>query len=328
MGIDKIFLKDYQFSQVSQRIPNVIRTADWGYLHLDHAELDQESILSLIEYTQEILAKEEHCSVAKIYRDKEVTCRLGGIDGPVMLYSVLQCFADELLSFSGYLCVVRPEDSQEISHRSIKDRVLSFLKDSGKPCPYEVLEKRFVEELGYKEQQVYSVVREPDVCLYHSGCLIHHQSLEWDEAKQHALEDVALKIYKGALRAGIYFGRASHLVEADDLPILPPGLYWSRTMIADLLTKGGRYLVLGNSREAFLPRENDHNINNFETLIGKLLNRDWGGAANLAAFESALLEADIIKKRLTPSMLGSGQIVVIKNGEIILKELLLDAQRP
>jgi len=105
-------------------------------------------------------------------------------------------------------------------------------------------------------------------------------------------------------------------------------LYWSRTMIADLLSKGGQYLVLGNSREAFLPRNNDQNLHNFETLTGKLLNQDWGGAANLVAFERALLEEGIIKKRLAPSMLGSGQLVVIKNGEIILKELLIDAQRP
>lgn len=327
-GIEKIFLKDYQFNQSSQRVSNVIRTADWGYIHIDKIELDKESILPLITYTQEVLTKEEHCSVDKIYLDKRVTCRSSGIDGPVMLYSVLQCFAEELFSLDGYPRVARSHASQKRSRHSIRRRVLDFVRDSGKPCPYEVLEKRFVEQLGYKEQQVYFVNLDAEVCLYHTGCVIHLQSLAWDEVKQHALERAALHTYEDAVRAGLCFGRVSRLVESPALPPLPSDLHWSRTMIADMLAKGGRYLVLGNSREAFLPRENNQNIHSFEALVGKLLNRDWGGAANLAEFEGALLKTGIIKKRLTPAMLGTGQTVVINNGEIILKELLVDAQRP
>lgn len=43
-GIGKIFLKDFQFSQHSQRIPNVIRTSDRDYLHLDNFKFDRESL--------------------------------------------------------------------------------------------------------------------------------------------------------------------------------------------------------------------------------------------------------------------------------------------
>jgi hypothetical protein len=245
-----------------------------------------------------------------------------------MLYSVFQCFAEELFSLDGYPRVAHCHDGGERDRLTIRERVLDFLRNWGKPCPYEVLEKRFVEELGYKELYVYAIVRDADVCLYHYGCVIHCQTLGWNDDKQRDLERSALSIYKDAVRAGMFFGRVSHLVESFDLPRLPPGLNWSRTMIADLLMKGGRYLVIGNSMEAFLPRDNDHHLNSFESLAGKLLNRDWGGAANLAKFERALLKEGIIKKSLTPSMLGSGQIVAIKNGEIILTELLVDAQKP
>lgn len=321
----KIFLKDFQFHQFSKQVPNVIRTTDWGYLHFDNAGLEKESIQMLIQYAQEVLTKVEHCSINKLYRDKRVTCRSAGIDGPVMLYSVLQCFAEELFSLDGYPRVARCHYGQEKSRVTIRKRVLDFIRDSGLPCPYQVLEERFVEQLGYKEQQVYSVVIEAEVCLYHSGCVIHHQTLEWDEAKQHALERAALHIYENAVRAGMCFGRISHLEESSKLPHLPSDLHWSRIMIADLLTKGGRYLVLGNSGEAYLPRENEQDIHNFESLVAKLLHRDWNGAANLVAFEGALVKAGIIKKRLTPAMLGGGRIVVMKNREIILTELLIDA---
>jgi hypothetical protein len=270
-GVEKIFLKDYQFNQLSQQVSNVIRTADWGYLHLENAKFHLESILPLITYTQEVLTKEEHCSVDKIYLDKRVTCRSSGIDGPVMLYSVLQCFAEESFSFDGYPRVARSQGGQNRSRYSIRRRVLD------------------------------------------------------NESKQRALELAALDNYRDAVRAGGCFGRVSFLLESSGMPELPPGLHWSRTMIADLLTKGRRYLVLGNSREAFVPKDNEQDINGFESLVGKLLSRDWGGAANLSEFESALVKAGIIKKSISPVMLGTGKAVVISGREIIMKELLVDA---
>ncbi|ESQ07830.1 MAG: hypothetical protein N838_03455 [Thiohalocapsa sp. PB-PSB1] len=56
-----------------------------------------------------------------------------------------------------------------------------------------------------------------------------------------------------------------------------------------------------------------------------LLDAEWGGAANRSAFEDALVQSGIIKKRLTPTMLSPGNKVVIQNGEIALKELLVNA---
>lgn len=198
----------------------------------------------------------------------------------------------------------------------------------GEPCPYNLLEEHFVKKLGYKEQQIYSVAREPDVCMYHPGCVIHLRSLAWDESKQQALECLAGRVYADAVRAGRSFGHVFHLLESEDLPSLPPNTHWSRVLIADLLTKGGRYVVLGNRREAFVPRENKHGIQNFEDLVCVLLNEDWGGAANHTAFENALAKAGVIKSRVTAVMLGAGEKVVIENGEIIVKDLLVDAQTP
>jgi len=327
-GLKKLFLKDFQFTQLTQRISNVIRTADWGHLHLDNFVLDQKCLQSIIQHTQEVVSREEHCSVEKLYRDKRVTCKAAGMDSPMMLYSVLKCFTNRLFSLDRYPRVEQCHEDQKGNSSTIREHVLDFIRNSGKPCPYEVLEEHFVEQLGYKEQQVYSIARETEVCLYHPGCVIHYQSLAWNEGKQHALECVAQQIYQDAVRAGTYFGRISRLLESTGLPPLPPGLYWSHSMIADLLVKSGRYLVLGNSREAFLPQGNDHDICSFEDLIGRLLDCDWNGAANLASFEGELVKAGIIKKRLTPAMLSKGDTVVIMNGEIMLKELLVSASRP
>lgn len=321
----KVFLKDYQINQLSQRVLNVIRTKDWGYLHLDNTEYGIESIRPIIEYTQSVLTREELCSIDKIYNDKQVSCKFLGIDGPVMLYSLLQCFSEQLFSLEGYPTIARCDGGEGCRH-SVRQTVLDFVRDLKKPCPYELLEKRFVKELGYKDQQVYSVLRDAEICLYHTGCVIHYNSLAWNRAYQQQLEYAALQIYEDARKAGLYFGRVSRLVESTGLPELPEHLYWSHTMIADLLTKTGRYIVLGNGREAFVPKKNDLEIRDLESLVALLLRSDWGGAANFREFEQVLVRDGIIRKRLTPSILGNGEGVVIHNKEIILKEFAGDVQ--
>ena len=70
---------------------------------------------------------------------------------------------------------------------------------------------------------------------------------------------------------------------------------------------------------------NEHGIHSFETLIGKILIHEWGGSANFSAFETSLAREGVIKRNLTPAMLGDGQKVIIKNREILLKEFLVDA---
>jgi hypothetical protein len=103
----KVFIKAPSFHELIQRASNVIRTSGWGYVHIDNAELDRESINRLIEYTQKILEEKEHCSVNKIFDEKKGICKAAGIDDPVMLYSVLRYFAGDLFLLNKYPAVKR-----------------------------------------------------------------------------------------------------------------------------------------------------------------------------------------------------------------------------
>jgi len=325
-ALRRMFLKDHQFALLCQQFTDVMRTSDWGYLHLDNYEYDCESLSPVIEYAQQVLSGEGHCSIEKIYRDKCVTCLTVGIDGPVMLYSAFQCFANDVFTLPCYPQVAKRHAGEDERQRSITTHVVNFVLEAHRPCTYEYLDEHFVQELGYQEQHVYAIYREPDLCMYHSGCVVHFQTLAWNVEKQRALENVAADAYSCSMQSGGVYSRVSHLVESPGLPELPDGLHWSNTMVADMLRKGGQYVVLGNAREAFLPRNNKFHIQSLESLIGNILERDWGGAAKFTEFEDALVKAGIIIKSLTSAMLGSGEIVVIKNAEIMLKELF-DAQR-
>jgi hypothetical protein len=324
-GMGKIFLKDFQYTQFSLKLSNVIRTADWGYLHIDNFEVDSACLESLVAYTQQVLAREGHCSIEMVYRDKRVTCRAAGIDGPVMLYSLLQCFADERLDLPGYPRVSSRTTDDIAQRYTIGQRIVAFVREHGGPCFYETLEEKLVTELGYKEGQIYSVVREPEVCTYHPGCVIHLDNLGWNEKKQSALEEAAAQSYAEAIRAGRCFARISHMLESCRLPELSADLHWSCAMIADLLAKGHRFLVIGNGREAFVPRENEAGIRVLEDVIAVLLDSQFGGATSITELETMLRESSIIRKRLTQTMLSPGRRVAMRNGEIALKELFVDA---
>ena len=324
-ALKRVYFKEFQYSQFSYSIANTIRTANWGYLHLDNYEIDHNALKSIIQHTHEVLAKEGHCSIEKIYSDKRVTCRSVGIDSPIMLYSIYQRCAEDSFALNGYPLVVKSTAGAVGKRQSIRDKVLTYVREADAPCTYEHLEEHFVHQLGYNEQQIYLVACAPDVCTYHYGCVVHLRALDWNTDKQNVLEDVACRHYTDAVRSGRFFARISRLLESSDLPALPAKFQWSTLLIADLLTKGRRFIVVGNGREAYFPRENTGNYQNLEDLVAALLNDQWGGAANLVKFEEALVKAGIVKRQLCRSMLSPGNKVEIRGGEILLKELLVDA---
>lgn len=113
----KVFIKAPSFHELIHRASNIIRTPGRRYVHIDNAELDHESISHLIEYTQKILEEEGHCSVTKIFDEKESACRSACIDDPVMLYSVLRYFAWDLFILDGYPGVKRLDGSSKFRRR-------------------------------------------------------------------------------------------------------------------------------------------------------------------------------------------------------------------
>ena len=325
LAIKRMFIKEFQFSQAIYNIPNTIQASRSRIIHIDNVGIDRSTILPLIEHAQDILKVETHFAVNKLFHEKQVTCMANGIENAEMLYSLLQFHNDGSLKLERSPRIERPSNGEEKDRHGISTLIIEYIRNSGKPCPYEILEKRFVQKLKYREQQVYMVANSNHVVYYHRGCLIHKDTLEWNETKQKDLELLACQQYSSAKRAGRYFGRISQLVESPNLPKLPLDVFWSGSLVADLLKKEGRFVFLGNTREAFVPYSSNGSITNLEDLVALLLEEKWKGAANLASFEEMLVKERIIKRHLTPSMLGENDKVVIRNREIGLKELMVNA---
>jgi len=322
--VGKVFMKVHSFHNVVQRTSNIIRTDDGGFNHIENAKLDYKLLQHLIEHTQKILEVEEQYSVVEIFMDKKEVCKSADIDTPELLYAVLRCFTKDSFILEYFPTIERRDKGNETNRPSVKRQVIDFVRDYKKPCPTALLMDHFLRELGCSEGKIYNALRDNEICKYQTGYVIHLETLEWNDRKREALENAAGHLYRDTVRAGMIYVQISQLAKSPDLPKLPAGLKWSTPLTSDLLNKGTRYLVLGNRGKAFLPRENEHNIHNFESLVGAILKLDWGGSANFSAFEKTLAKAGIIRRAFTSSMLGSKEVFVVKDGRIVLKELFVD----
>ncbi|MDM8555807.1 DNA-directed RNA polymerase subunit alpha C-terminal domain-containing protein [Desulfococcaceae bacterium HSG7] len=68
-SLNKLYLKPFQFDTIKYNIPNTIRMGNEGFLHADYLNLDMDRFNDIINYTHDIINKEGHISIKKIYAE-------------------------------------------------------------------------------------------------------------------------------------------------------------------------------------------------------------------------------------------------------------------
>jgi len=322
----KLYLKLVeQFMQQKQNIQHIIRVVNGGYLHLDNYKHNVVAMQGIIEYTHKMLNIMEYCSTDKIYRDKQVVCSEADIDSSEMLYSLLQHYAEDQFTFPGIggRQISNKQKSDKGHKYSTSSRIVEYVKELRKPCYYSELKKQFVDELGFNERIIYSARNDDNLLDYQPQCLIHKQTLRWNEIKQLELEEEAYQLYHNSHKAGELFGKISRLVYSSNLPDLPHELTWTKTLLTSLLAGGDSFILLGSSSEAYVPLDNNDGIQKLEDIIALILESDdWKGVTNHKKFTDYLVKLKIIKKSLTSDMLSPGKNVIIKGSLIGKKEYL------
>lgn len=319
---DMLFLKDYQFAQGIASVPNVVRTKNGGFIHSDFLNLEEDIFNDILYYTREIIRKEGHVSVRKIFQDKMVSCKIIGIDSHQGLFSLFQLLRPDEFDLRNYLTLRFNKDTgEEEKSRSIVKEIADYLEKEGRPCGYHEIYEIFVEGLGYKERIIYDCSREDCVRQYSGDSLVHTETLGLDVTKMEKIDNSALELYNGCEKRGECYALIAKLVESNPLPNLKPGLYWTKALLADCLAKSGKFRVLGNTRNAYIPKANRFNINNLEDLVYEILKNKYNGAANLSEFSNELAMIGIVKKRITPGMFPDQEKIVFIGKEIMTKEL-------
>ncbi len=322
-ALESLCIPDYALNQHLARIPDVFRTKN-GYIHADYLNIEKQRLIEIIAYIQGLISKTKHVSVVKIFKEKKVTCALMGVDSPELLFSILQLHANDRLEVKKYP-QIRLLSHEDTKRNNILDDMAEYIKNKKSFCTRQELQRNFVEGLGYSEQTVYLVGFKESICQYLDQCLVHTETIEWSNEKQKQIEKIAKYVFEDEVKAGQCYGLIELITELSDLPELGNNLYWTELLIADILTKGDNFKILGDRKNAYVPVSNPFGIESFEDLVCEILKREHNGAENLDLFCQKLVDLGIVKKRITHGMLGNSNKVRIIGQEIILRELTKDA---
>jgi hypothetical protein len=324
-AVNTLHLKEVMLGQYLEITPNVLRYKNKVYIHAEYLNINKQGINDIISYIKSIFLKEKHISVAKVFNDRRIDCKLAGIDNPVILSSLLRMYAaDDLYINRSSQIQLR---GKRLTELSISNEIASYVRNKKTFCTYEQLENNFVKKLGYSEQIVYSAGLVDGLYRYLPSCLVHYDTIEWSREKQQQVEEIASRVYTNANSAGNLYGLVSLVIEDNSLPILDNNLYWNETLMSDLLSKSQNFNIIGNGQNAFVPIPNKDEIENIEDLLYLILKTQYNGAANLEDFIEDLRELGIIKKSITQGMLGKSEKIYIVRQEIMLTELIQNAQK-
>jgi len=308
-----------------QNIPNLLRIDRGEYIHIDQLAIEESKLVPIIDHLITLLDSSNHVSAIKLYDDKKITCKLLGISTPMLLFSLIEFFYSDRFHLSRYpkICLTR-HTSSESRAVGVATEVIRYIRGKGIPCSFDELYQHFVEELGYNQISVHNVLYTyKDILRYSEGVIVHHESLAWTEKKQAGLEKLATSHLYAREITGKPFGLVSYLYEYmyDQLPKLPDQIVWTATLVGELLSREGKFAIIGTARNVFVSTPNSHNIETLGDLLYFVLRTEYDGAANIDHFISDMRDVGILKKSLTPMMLGEDSRVIIDGNVVRLAEL-------
>lgn len=305
-------------------IPNLLRLDRGIYIHLNNIDIDVKKISPIIEHLRNLLENNRHISVIRLFNEKKISCRLIGISTPILLYSLIQCFFSDEFDFSRYPQIsFEKQDKGSRGTIGVASEVIQYVLEKNTPCGFSELFQKFVDVLGYKQNSIYNIRFNKNILRYSEGVVVHIENLGWTDEKQDSLEKIAGTYLSERLKAGKIFGLITDLYQYffDKLPGLADHICWTETLISELLSKDGKYRIVGFSRNAFVYEKNDQGIVTLDDLLGHILRTKYDGAANIEQFVVDMRDAGILKKSLTPVMLKEDGPVIIDRNVVKLARL-------
>lgn len=307
-----------------QNIPNMLRIDRGEYIHLNQIDYEESKFTQIINHLMMLLKASAHVSAIKLYNDKKISCRLMGISTPMLLYSLIQFFYSDQFELSRFpkISLAGQNDNGKRA-TGVASEVIQYVREKNLPCSFAELYQHFVDELGYKQMSIYNIHFNSQIIRYSESVVVHFESLDWTGKKQDLLEKLANNYLKDRTSAGKLFGLISDLYEYfhDQLPDLPSHICWTSTLIGELLSRDGKYRILGTTRNVFVSAPNDSGIDTLDDLLFHVLNIEYDGAANIDTFISDMRDAGILKKSLTPMMLKENGPVMIAGHVVKLARL-------
>jgi len=309
----KLCIKEFQLNLALTETDNIIKLSDNILIHKDNLIYDKDVLDSKLKEISGKTVDDYKISIEKIFNENEIFFISNGIKTTYLLYDIIKKDYSNLFDTKHYPYLIKTSVDRQKEWGSLVDGVERFISKANKPCLLIDIQKKFENELGYNRQSINEVFQKKSIFKYQINCLVHKTLIEWDSIKQNLLEIEAIKYYKESLIKGDCVGFISELVESNNLPELPKNVYWSESLLCDILRKGNNFKIFGNKKNIFIPIIENSDINDFDDVIIFYLekNEDWRGVAKKSQFEEFLRKKKIIIKHITENMIGNK--VIIKN---------------
>jgi DNA-directed RNA polymerase alpha subunit len=301
---NRMLFKSSHVESMLRSIPNVIRTDDKCLLHTSMLRISKDDLNDVKKYIKRMLVKNNSISIKKVFKNKESLCRLKGVTGPKMLFSVLIHLYRNEFDLAYYPQIRLLDTGFRPNVSKARDEIMEFIISKNRPVSFNEIHHKFVDKLGYSPHNI-TILNENENLFRHSHhYIVHNETIGWDEEKQRKLEHFAQKTYNNAIRSGLFWGNIGKMLEnkMKKLPKLQHGVPWTKRLIEELLASRQEFIVLGNKRDAFLPKPNKHKINDFNDLISIVLKKIFGGEGRISIVSKYLRKYGAIKGRLQRKM--------------------------
>jgi len=307
-------------NQAIAQAGGVCNTGDGYLIHFDQIDIRPQAIEPIIQHALTLLNRCEHTSVARIFQDKRATCASLGIRTPRLLYELLDRLAGGRLAARTYPQIRLPEDE---SDNTIREDVAAFVREKDRAVSVEEIREVFTTTRGYRPATIHQASTSGPLHPYYPGCVIHAETLGLVPEHGRRLLEEARRFYETATSRTECWATIDAFLELreGELPRLSNGASWTDLLAHSLLfTQPGIHFV-GNSRLAYVCTPNPYGVENLDDLCAIVVADVFGGGCSIEQLTDCLVAGQVIRKRLTPAMLTTDQIV-IDGDQVCLKELV------
>ncbi len=323
----KEHLKTYGFKNhlgnMLRNVPSLLIADNNKIIHVDNLNITSPRFYKICKYAQSLLLNSNIISVQKVYKDKMISCKLLGINGPRLLFSCFQNFGQQFI-ITGRYPQLKSLDKKHLKGLGIRTEFEDYLKKHG-TCSKEGLIEHFVEKMGYSEGSIEAAVYYlDDILLYTPNCYINRTNLGWSQKQYNKLLQILREAYFESSKKGKYYARLKDIYDYwyVKLPEIQSDIPWTFTLLRSLTESIEDFRFLGNAKDAYIALNSNNQIKTLQDLIHMLLYQEYDGAAKKDDLEKQLVSEGILRKHLTPNMLNDSDKIVINGNNVIAKELV------
>jgi hypothetical protein len=298
------------------RLNSVVVTRK-GYLtHIDNTGLTPSKLLPLYRWIQSALEQHEHIGINKLYKEQQVTCFQLQLTSKNMLYAVLRYFFSTTFDFIQYPHITRQDQD---TFNTLGEALSEYIKQQKGIVVVADCVQHF-EAKGYSPDQLRArIYCLPKILPYYPGCIVHEETIGWNNQKAGQLYNILLQAYTSRIKAGYLLGDLENAFDLYDkqLPELSNDMNWTNELISAIASQYDDINIIGNMKRAYSVTCYEKAIHTLDDLVVKVVRDQFSGGCSREQMNEWMQDNGVIRKQLTANMFSALAGLVVTEYEYL-----------